>query len=388
MLPTMTRLTSRASAEFRCDATMRHVIFGYGSLICPKSRATTAPSLVNVVAEPAIVANIERSWCVRVVTVAATAAASSSSSSCSNNDNNSRDAPATTATTTKQQQASVRRIGFTPVGVQFKHGAECNGVLIHITEDELQRFDEREGKFYTRRRIVIADIRRYYDNSCDDSVKKKNTNNDAADEDDVKCSVCKEIFEMAAKQHNNSSAAASILSSSSAHQEHNNSNSNNNNNDSNNYNDIAVWIYVPKIQYTAYANTSCPIIQSYIDIIIRGCLSISHDFAKQFLLTTHGWSSSCGGDDDTSDNNEEGDATNKTVVRSDEEEAGSTTNTTNSSSSNVGSSCHYNNNMWVNDRSLPIYTRADIDYSLIHGQLIDELIEEYHKIALQHRIDI
>jgi hypothetical protein len=70
-------------------------------------------------------------------------------------------------------------------------------------------------------------------------------------------------------------------------------------------------------------------------------------------------------------------------VRSDDEKAGSTTNTTNSSS-NIGSNCHYNN-MWVNDRSLTIYTRADIDYSLIHGQLIDELIEEYHKIALQHQ---
>ena len=371
---------------------MRHVIFGYGSLICPKSRATTAPSLVNAVAEPAIVANIERSWCVRVVTVAATAAAASSSSSylssCrSNNDNShSRDAPVTTTPRTTQQQASIRRIGFAPVGVQFKHGAECNGVLIHISEEELQRFDEREGKFYTRQRVVIADIRRYYDySSCDDSVKKKkNTNNDATAEDDVKCSVCKEIFDMAAaQQNNNSSAAASILSSSSVSREFNSHHSHYNNN-SNNYNDIAVWIYVPKIQYTAYATTSCPIIQSYIDIIIRGCLSISHDFAKQFLLTTHGWSSSCGGDDDTSDNNEKGDATNKIVVRSDEEKAGSTTNTTNSSS-NVGSNCHYNT-MWVNDRSLPIYTRADIDYSLTHGQLIDELIEEYHKIALQHRI--
>jgi hypothetical protein len=189
---------------------------------------------------------------------------------------------------------------------------------------------------------------------------------------------------MAAKQHNNSSAAASTLSSSSVSREFNSHSHNNNN--SNNYNDIAVWIYVPKIQYTAYANTSCPIIQSYIDIIIRGCLSISHDFAKQFLLTTHGWSNG-GCNDDSSDNNEKGDAANKIVVRSDEEEAGSTTNTTNSSS-NVGSSCHNNNNMWVNDRSLPIYTRADVDYSLTHGQLIDELIEEYHKYALQHRIDI
>jgi hypothetical protein len=150
---------------------------------------------VNVVAEPAIVANIERSWCVRVVTVAATAAASYLSS-CSNNDNSNSgaDAPVTiTTTTTKQQQDSVRRIGYTPVGVQFKHGAECNGVLIHISEEELHCFDEREGKFYTRRRIVIADIRRYYDNSCDDSAKKNNTNNDAS-YDDVKCSVCKEIF--------------------------------------------------------------------------------------------------------------------------------------------------------------------------------------------------
>lgn len=316
---------------------MRHVIFGYGSLICPKSRATTAPTLVNVVAEPAIVANVERSWCVRVVTFAATASSSSrNSSNC-----NSRGAiTATTTTTTAQQHC---RIGYTPVGAQFKQGAECNGVLIHISEDELQRFDEREGKFYTRRRVVISDIRRYYD-YCSDVTA---TATAAETTEDVKCSVCKEIFDMAA----------------------NNNNININNNHNNN-NDIAVWIYVPKENYASYANTSCPIIQSYIDIILRGCLSISNDFAKQFLLTTHGWYGCNSNDDDNKqihDDDDDNNTAKQGVVRSDQ--------------------CHHHI-MWINDRSLPIYTRADIEYSMRHGQLIDQLIHQYHQYALQQRIDV
>ena len=374
-------------------------MFGYGSLICPKSRATTAPSLINVVAEPAIIANIERSWCVRVVTGVRVVTATSSSSCSSSNKCNGRGAETTATTPTtarqqQQQQTSVRRIGYTPAGVQFKHGAECNGVLMHISEDELRRFDEREGKFYTRRRAVITDIRRYYDSSRDGSVQNTTTatttaTTSAPTEKDVKCSVCKEIFDMASSQRNSIAAAAAALTTSSNRLEH--SSSSNNNND----NDIAVWIYVPKSEYTAFATPSCPIIQSYIDIIIRGCLSISNDFARQFLLSTQrGWRyHGCyesNRDDNKGEDDDDDDIAKKNVVvvvRSDETTGGSSSAADNSSN-DVGGRYHHHDNMWVNDRSSPIYTRADIDYSMMHGQLIDELIEEYHHSALQQRMDI
>jgi hypothetical protein len=262
---------------------------------------------------------------------------------------------------------------------------------MHISEDELRRFDEREGKFYTRRRVDITDIRRYYD-SCDGSVKDTTTTTTtttttAPTEKDVKCSVCKEIFDMASSQRNSiAAAAAAALTTSSNRLEHGSSSSSNNNND------IAVWIYVPKSEYTAFATPSCPIIQSYIDIIMRGCLSISIDFARQFLLSTRRgwWYHGCHeGSHDNKGEEDDYDIAKKNVavvVRSDETTGGGSSAADNSSN-DVGGCYHYRN-MWVNDRSSPIYTRADIDYSMIHGQSIDELIEEYHHTALRHRMDI
>ena len=97
---------------------------------------------------------------------------------------------------------------------------------------------------------------------------------------------------------------------------------------------------------------------------MRGCLSISYDFARQFLQTTHGWC--CDGDKE-----EENNDTAKTV--------GSGTGTNKNSNG-----CY----LWVNDRSSPIYKRADVEYSMTNGQLIDELIQEFHHYALQRRMDI
>jgi hypothetical protein len=248
--------------------------------------------------------------------------------------------------------------------------------------------------------VDITDIRRYYyDSSRDGSVQNTittttTTTTSAPTEKDVKCSVCKEIFDMALSQRNSIAAAAALTTSSYRleHSSSSNSSSNNNNND------IAVWIYVPKSEYTAFASPSCPIVQSYIDIIIRGCLSISNDFARQFLLSTQrGWCyHGCyesNRDDNKGEEDDDDDIAKKNVVvvvRSDETTGGSSSSAADNSSNDVrGGGCyHYHHNMWVNDRSSPIYTRADIDYSMIHGQLIDELIEEYHHSALQHRMDI
>ena len=41
-------------------------IFGYGSLICPLSRAITAPALVNCDALPALISAMERTWSARI----------------------------------------------------------------------------------------------------------------------------------------------------------------------------------------------------------------------------------------------------------------------------------------------------------------------------------
>jgi gamma-glutamylcyclotransferase (GGCT)/AIG2-like uncharacterized protein YtfP len=55
------------------------------------------------------------------------------------------------------------------------------------------------------------------------------------------------------------------------------------------------WIYVNKPENIATANKRYPIVQSYVDIFLSGCLELEQrfelkDFAKQCLVTTSNWS--------------------------------------------------------------------------------------------------
>jgi hypothetical protein len=48
-----------------------------------------------------------------------------------------------------------------------------------------------------------------------------------------------------------------------------------------------LWVYaVPRPQP---ASTACPIVQSYVDIILLGCLDLGQGFAHEFIDTTSGW---------------------------------------------------------------------------------------------------
>lgn len=113
-----------------------------------------------------------------------------------------------------------------------------------------------------------------------------------------------------------------------------------------------VWVYVQR--YSEAVGPQCPIAQTYVDVILRGCLTISEDFAKQFLITTKGWHPH----DFTKDSNE----------RTEENVAGE--NPTMPPSS-PPMSVH-----WVNDRNNPLYVRADIDYSRSMGPHIDRLLDQ------------
>ena len=60
-----------------------------------------------------------------------------------------------------------------------------------------------------------------------------------------------------------------------------------------------IWIYVNKPEKLAPPNTDYPIVQSYVDIFITGCLQLQarvtdpeFDFVEQCILTTDGWSES------------------------------------------------------------------------------------------------
>jgi hypothetical protein len=101
--------------------------------------------------------------------------------------------------------------------------------------------------------------------------------------------------------------------------------------------DVKVWIYMQHDPIPA--DPSHPIPQSYVDIIIRGCLTISEDFARSFIENTAGWEHA-----DSEDH-------------------------------------------WVDDREFPIYKRADSEYSNANADMIDQLLEEQNPGALEERVD-
>ncbi|MCB0325321.1 MAG: gamma-glutamylcyclotransferase [Bdellovibrionales bacterium] len=48
-----------------------------------------------------------------------------------------------------------------------------------------------------------------------------------------------------------------------------------------------VWIYMP---HKVIAPTDAyPIVQSYIDVVLSGCMEVSEEFAVEFIRTTVGW---------------------------------------------------------------------------------------------------
>lgn len=51
-----------------------------------------------------------------------------------------------------------------------------------------------------------------------------------------------------------------------------------------------IWVYKSKRKVPIYSGS--PLIQSYIDVILTGCLEYGHEFATEFLQTTSGWSES------------------------------------------------------------------------------------------------
>ena len=118
------------------------------------------------------------------------------------------------------------------------------------------------------------------------------------------------------------------------------------------------------------AERAFPITQSYVDIIFRGCLSVSRDFASRFLETTHGWWH------DGQQEKKDRTAGPPRIAEDEHKTAGG-------NSERQGAVQHHT---WVNDRHDPLYVRADKEYSLEHGAEIDELISRHHPWALQQRV--
>ena len=102
------------------------------------------------------------------------------------------------------------------------------------------------------------------------------------------------------------------------------------------HHNIHVWVYVPK--HPIPPDASHPILQSYVDIILRGCFNtFGEPLARSFVSTTTGWFAT---------------ATNQ------------------SSSLPRSATYHY----WVNDRDRPMYKRADRVYSKLNAAKIDRVL--------------
>ena len=96
--------------------------------------------------------------------------------------------------------------------------------------------------------------------------------------------------------------------------------------------DASVWTYIPK--NPLYSDRDYPICQSYIDIILRGCLTISEEFAASFIETTTGWT--------------EG--------------------------------------FWVDDREHPLYRNADQEYSQQMAGHLDQILCNLQPLAFAKRV--
>lgn len=286
---------------------MKHFIFGYGSLICPQSRSITAPTLTSF-AEPVVIYGIERTWSARV----------------------------TKGPSNSIGGGRAHIEGWTPMGVRVKDGAKCNGVLISVEEEELRRFDIREAG-YTRHRIDVTNIMPHVetDTLIEEQMRLWPGNNLHEDFrsialEKVQCPDCRLVFEKGFDKRRQFSKS------------------------NDNYQDeldVSVWVYIQSEDLPA--NPSYPITQSYLDIIMRGCLSISRDFARRFLETTDGWW-------------HDGKASHSTTCEDTKDAI-----------------AHHT---WVNDRYDPMYVRADSDYSIEYGEVIDKLLEEHHPDALKRRV--
>jgi hypothetical protein len=232
-----------------------HLVFGYGSLICPDSRAITAPTVAERHVIPVNAQNFERTW------------------------------------------AKKSKRGMTSMGVRFREGVECVGVLVPVNEEELSQFDEREIGY--------------------DRVELK--------ADDIF-----QIPFLADHFYENTFLAEDKLEV------------------------PRIWVYVQQLPIPA--TESHPIVQSYLDIILRGCLSISEEFADEFMKTTKGWDPAELSEDDVSSSNERDDANSENGYLSDDE---------------------MDDVVWIDDRKDPIYVRADVNYSLKKANELDRVLRKH-----------
>jgi cation transport regulator ChaC len=240
------------------SAAITHFVFGYGSLICPESRAITAPEQAHKIATPVTVHNIERVWSKRATN------------------------------------------GMTAMGVRFVEEAECIGVILPVSDKELAQFDERE-QGYDRVPLELSNVEQV------SFLGEEHYEEDSHD-----------VFLQAKAQN------TTVV--------------------------IKIWVYVQRIE--SPATPEHPIVQTYVDTILRGCLGISEEFAQEFISSTKGWHP----DELTGDTKD---------MASEE-----------SSDDEQDSDSDYEG-IWVDDRHKPVYMRGDPAWSRKNSRELDQLLQQH-----------
>jgi hypothetical protein len=215
----------------------QHYVFGYGSLICAQSRAISVPTLATRSALPVRINNLVRTW-------------------------NKRSVESGTTFLGVQQ---LRTTTPALVTTEFRKGCACVGVLIPLDSSSLEKcrqeltaLDQREVG-YDRQLVPLPWIHRVDDLlSYEDDTNNNNNNNNNDDRSNSNGkSNNDDVYKGTFLDHIPNPVSA------------------------------AVWTYVPHV--STPASMDYPIAQSYVDICLKGCLDISEAFLDEFVTSTVGW---------------------------------------------------------------------------------------------------
>lgn len=218
---------------------------------------------------------------------------------------------------------------MTAMGVRFEPDAQCVGVILPVNETELRAFDKRE-QGYDRKRLSLAqvDLVSFLDPAFYQSEDHS-------------------VF-VQAKQRKDERK-------------------------------IALWLYVQRNPLPP--TPEHPIVQSYVDVILRGCLSISEEFAKEFIETTVGWHPKemehivgVGNETESTSNQDR-----ESETDLDSNAAANDDDRSNSSSNDDGADADDDDDeaIWVDDRRHPIYIRGDPQYSRKKARELDRLLKRH-----------
>jgi hypothetical protein len=136
-----------------------------------------------------------------------------------------------------------------------------------------------------------------------------------------------------------------------------------------------VWVYAQ--QSTNLANRYFPIPQTYVDVILRGCLSISDEFCTSFVETTQGW---------WYEPNESSDLMMDTPEAIEE-----ATYTGEEKKIDQGGSLQWDikdHLVWIDDRIVPAYHRNDrtmLEWSDNNSRIVDDILRRHAPDAFDKR---